>query len=231
MYYNGEIAAEIEEMLFDFLMYRKARRDKSYKMQSQGEIESGWKYYNWPEDAQLTEPEPQKQIAASLEEPASTSPKPVKEEPPIAKLSQQELSALMPETEMPQPSPMPVAEYHAAAHLGNTLPPPLNLRHDADVNDLNYMELLMGEINQRVLPMVRQILNDYEYEGSPVYDTVDKETLAQMVDKVLESAAGLLEETETLRFLRAMIETAILSELFYRRRPMYRRAHIQNIGL
>ena len=206
MYNNEEIAAEIEELLFDFLTYRKARRNKAYTAQNKDEADKGWKYYTWPEDS-------------------------APEETHIATLSEQELSALMPPAtqppvmkptlsaeNLPQPSPLPLAEYHTASYIGGTLPPPLNLNNDEDFNDIGYMEHLMSDISQKVLPTVRQILNDYEYEGSPAYGTIDKETLAQMVDKVLDKAKELLEENEAVLILRALVETAILGELFYKRR-------------
>ena len=102
--------------------------------------------------------------------------------------------------------------------------------------DLASMHKLYGEISQKIIPAINETLDEYEYEGSLIYDDqMNQETLAQIVDKVLDRAKVQIEEVRSVsmdveqqqcwgRFglLRSLIESFLLKGIFYERRPRRR---------
>jgi len=113
-----------------------------------------------------------------------------------------------------------------------------HIHHHADIldTDIDYMRNLSGEISRRIRPVVDEVLNEYEYEGSPVMgDNIDREFLAQIVDKAIGKAVISIDEVEDImlddsrgswdrqKLLRCVFETVILKEMFGCRRPNYRR--------
>jgi len=109
--------------------------------------------------------------------------------------------------------------------------------------DMRLMRGLYGDVNKIIYPIVVQVLNGYEYDGSPIYsEEIDRETMAQLVDRVLTRAGevsdnvqeAMLEEQygDTLDYyfdwnkenlLKAAIESILLNEIFQIRRPYYRK--------
>ncbi len=100
------------------------------------------------------------------------------------------------------------------------------------------MKALYGEINSIFNSYVMRIIDNYEYMDSPIYsaDSIDRETLAQIVDGVIRLAEEEKDEAEEitledgceepwsrLRLLKNVIEAIVLSEIFSVRRPNYKR--------
>ncbi len=90
-----------------------------------------------------------------------------------------------------------------------------------------YIKELYSKTTKVLYDYVLKTIKDYEYEGSPIYDGyIDRETLNQMIDRVLEKAGELdyieeivLKESVTSvvdekMLLRAIIELIIINELF-----------------
>jgi len=105
-------------------------------------------------------------------------------------------------------------------------------KHYLDQNEMEFINHLYSEINQKILPLARSILDQYEFEGSPVLDgKLDKESLGVMIDKVLDLAATTLLEVKEMDManggwayvlLRATVETLLLIEIYGKRKPRYR---------
>lgn len=100
------------------------------------------------------------------------------------------------------------------------------------------MRVLYTTINSTLYPYIIQVLDEYEYEGSPMYSTygIDRETLLQMVDRVIEISKERIWQVEEINereglnstrlwdeygLLRATIEAMLLSDIFMIRRPTY----------
>lgn len=99
------------------------------------------------------------------------------------------------------------------------------------------MRMLYSELNTTLYPFVLEVLNEYEFIGSPMYNTIgiDKETLSQMVDRVINLAEESLDEIGEVKngrepysktwnkweFLRNLIESLLLNDIFSIRRPNY----------
>ena len=114
--------------------------------------------------------------------------------------------------------------------------------------ELEHMKALYTTINSGMMPYVMQVLDEYEYIGSPMYSYsgIDRESLSQLVDKVINlsrvsldqideiyieqnSNIGILEEWDRWRLLRGVIESLILTEIFSSRRPNYFNTYMPNI--
>jgi|GEM_PF-4130402 len=104
--------------------------------------------------------------------------------------------------------------------------------------DLMFIRQLFGEINKKLYSYVIEVVNENEYEGSPIYDEqISREYLAQLVDQVIERAARGINEVEEIhleletertywgrnKLLRSVVESSVLHELHGYRRPKYRR--------
>ena len=99
--------------------------------------------------------------------------------------------------------------------------------------DMRLLNLLYTDINKAIYPIV---------DGSPIYEEeIDRETMAQLVDRVLRKAGEVSDEVqETIldsqneisleyafewnkeNLLNAVVESILLNEIFGVRRPYYR---------
>ncbi len=90
-----------------------------------------------------------------------------------------------------------------------------------------YIKELYSKATKILYSYVLEVLKKYEYEGSPIYNEyIDRETLNQIIDRVLEKAGELdyIEEIilkedisniiDEKILLRALIELIIINELF-----------------
>lgn len=96
--------------------------------------------------------------------------------------------------------------------------------------EYEYAKLLYSQKAKIILPYVSLVLNEYEYDGSPVYERyVDKQTVFVMATKVYEMLKNddnfkdIIEKNDdnTRVYLYSMIEAVLLNELFMNRRPKY----------
>jgi len=110
-------------------------------------------------------------------------------------------------------------------------------------HDKELMRQLYKDINKALYPIVMEVLNEYEYDGSPIYqEEIDQETIAQLIDRVLKRAAETSDDVQEVmlseqnphaceymyewnsqNLLNAAIEALLLNEIFGTRRPNYRR--------
>ena len=95
----------------------------------------------------------------------------------------------------------------------------------------DYAHHLMGEVLSAVMPHALEVLNNQELG---VLEHITRERLAQLVDMALRAASIHPEVQLVLRhggshpwhasqLLRAVMEAAIIFELYYRRKPIYHR--------
>jgi len=128
---------------------------------------------------------------------------------------------------------VPVGRERMSSGYSNT-----TLEHDFEL-----MRLLYTNINKTLYPIIVEVLDEYEYDGSPIYEQgIDRETIAQLVDRVLRRGSELSDDlqeamldeqnTQALEYrfdwnrgtlLEAAVEALLLNEIFGIRRPYYRK--------
>ncbi len=112
--------------------------------------------------------------------------------------------------------------------------------------DRQLLAKLYTNINKILYPYVVEVVSQFDYEGSPIYNEkgMDKETMAQLVIRVLDLAQKDNDEVEEIRtenvpyptewdrnmLLKNLIEAVLLSYVFNDRRPRYRTL-VGNYGL
>ncbi len=101
------------------------------------------------------------------------------------------------------------------------------------IHNGNFQKLLMSDFNQQLLPFVNQVLDEYEYDGSVVYDEyISRHAIFVAVTRVMEKLREyeyfeelMLDDFQQVvdryMLLRADVETMFLSELFFMRRVKY----------
>ncbi|MGN1318562.1 MAG: hypothetical protein ACI4VF_06055 [Lachnospirales bacterium] len=105
--------------------------------------------------------------------------------------------------------------------------------------DVRLMKALYSKLNKTLAPFVEKVMDEYEYVGSPIYNEegIDRETLAQLVAKVIDMAEEALDEAEEIMLetkqagswdksdlLNSLVQSLLLAEIFMVRRPRYHRA-------
>lgn len=111
--------------------------------------------------------------------------------------------------------------------------------NDIQPKEAKLVKELYDRLNKILFPYVIRALDQYEYVNSPIYDEdgVDRETLAQLVAKVIELAEEEMDEAQEIRLstlqastwnntdlFNSLIQALLLNEIFMTRRPRYRRA-------
>lgn len=195
MYNAGEGQLKgIEDLVFDFLMFRKNKQAISANdFRSESQLTKGWPLYSSLD------------YSDTLKTDSYYSPQ----------------------------------DYNTLNYMNDSQPNQDNMNMDMDMDmeaDLEFMRQLYNEINKRLNAYVIEVINENEYEGSPIYDEqISKEFIAQLVDQVLEKAAQGINEVEEInlemeraywgrpKLLRSAVETSVLHELYGHRRPRYRR--------
>lgn len=131
----------------------------------------------------------------------------------------------------------------------------INIKQDEDMTtrmdnneDVGYirereMELMRksySQINTALYPFVVGVLDEFEFIGSPIYNIngIDRETISQMVDRVInlaeqsldqvgeaknERTGNYLREWDRWGLLRSTVESLLLNDIFAIRRPNYYR--------
>lgn len=109
---------------------------------------------------------------------------------------------------------------------------------DMPKRDIDLMKALYSGLNKLINKYVEKIVDEYEYIDSPIYaeDGIDRETLAQIVDRVIRLAEEELDDVQEIsletqqaglwnrrNMFKNAIEAIVLSEIFAVRRPNYRR--------
>jgi len=110
-------------------------------------------------------------------------------------------------------------------------------RHAKKEYEVDFAHHIMGDISAVILPHVMLVINEQEFAGSPVFEgNLYRERMHQMIDSILTRAAAENHDVaEILRsaddgsswqrrhLLRALAESLLIGELFFRRRPIYRK--------
>lgn len=109
--------------------------------------------------------------------------------------------------------------------------------------DIELVRLLYSELNSTLYPYIKAVIDNYDYNGSPIYDVdgITRETLSTLISLALDMAAEELDNIDEIRLevnarqiiagwnrntlLRAAAEALILNEIFMYRRPRRRRIY------
>ena len=109
---------------------------------------------------------------------------------------------------------------------------------DITESESKIVKALYSKINSKIDSYIQKIMDKYEYEGSPVYsdDGITRETLAQIINQVMEEMKKDFDEVEEIilefdgyedfsrnNILNMLVEALVLNEIFLTRRPKYRR--------
>lgn len=113
--------------------------------------------------------------------------------------------------------------------------------NDNVLMDTELVKALYTQLNSMLYPFVEAVLDNYDYADSPIYeeDGISRETIAQLVARVLDMAAEHLDDIDEIRLevnarqvivgwnrsslLNAIAEALILNNIFMHRRPRRRR--------
>ncbi|WP_317368746.1 hypothetical protein [uncultured Tyzzerella sp.] len=112
--------------------------------------------------------------------------------------------------------------------------------------EMELMRKSYSEINTFLYPFVTEVLDEFEFIGSPIYSIsgIDRETIYQMVDRVINLAEEILDQVGEAKnertgnylrewdrwgLLRACIESLLLNDIFAIRRPNYYRNYAPTI--
>ena len=104
--------------------------------------------------------------------------------------------------------------------------------------EMELMRKSYSEINTFLYPFVVEVLDEFEFIGSPIYSPtgLDRETISQMVDRVInlaeesldqvgeaknERTGNYLREWDRWGLLRSTVESLLLNDIFAIRRPNY----------
>ncbi len=117
--------------------------------------------------------------------------------------------------------------------------PQISMKHsNIPQKDTELMKQLYTALNAILSPIVEEVVDKYEYMGSPIYDEdgVDRETVAQIISKVLDKAEEMIDDAQEIsleiqemnlwnrsNLLNSVVEALVLNEIFAVRRPKYRR--------
>ncbi len=108
--------------------------------------------------------------------------------------------------------------------------------------EIELMRQSYSEINSFLYPFVVEVLDEFEFVGSPIYSLtgIDRETISQMVDRVInlaeesldqvgeaknERTGNYLREWDRWGLLRSTVESLLLNDIFAIRRPNHYRDH------
>ena len=109
---------------------------------------------------------------------------------------------------------------------------------DIPENESKMVKKLYSNTNGKIDDYVTDVMDKYEYEGSPVYsdDGITRETLAQLVNQVTEEMKKDFDEIEEIilefeefeeysriNLLNMLVQALVLNEIFLVRRPKYRK--------
>ena len=112
--------------------------------------------------------------------------------------------------------------------------------------EMELMRKSYSEINTFLYPFVVEVLDEFEFIGSPIYGVsgIDRETISQMVDRVInlaeetldqvgeaknERTGNYLREWDRWGLLRSVVESLLLNDIFAIRRPNYFKNYAPNI--
>ncbi|MFR4987420.1 MAG: hypothetical protein ACLUCH_08510 [Lachnospirales bacterium] len=116
-----------------------------------------------------------------------------------------------------------------------------NMEYTRD-QEIELMRQSYSEINTFLYPFVVEVLDEFEFVGSPIYSPtgIDRETISQMVDRVInlaeesldqvgeaknERTGNYLREWDRWGLLRSTVESLLLNDIFAIRRPNHYRDH------
>ena len=238
MYYYNTEPTELETLLVDFLQYRKTRRTEAAAVQSTStkteqtnapdippEIGKGWPHY--------------KGYAASLQNSVQSDND---KDLPNSVVAVMNYTPITPPADMPvqrapqaMPAklpPVPCATSNRSNTIGYSAPE----RHTHKEDDYDYAHQLLGDISSSLMSHVNIVINNQEYIGSPIYEGhLQKDELYKMVEHTIELATehcpNIAEIMRSccgcrparVQLLRAVAESLIIGEIYFRRRPIYRK--------
>ena len=102
-------------------------------------------------------------------------------------------------------------------------------------SEMDYMKCMSGELCKKILPSIELVLDEYDYEGSPLFgESFNVNVLCEIVDKSMQLAALTIDDVKDIMLeakggawdrrdlLHGVFEEAVLKEVFAVRRCHYR---------
>lgn len=105
-----------------------------------------------------------------------------------------------------------------------------------DYDEDNYCaceNMKKSDLNNKIENIIDQILNEYEYDGSPIFEEdIDSETLGQIIQKIIDMAINKIDELKNIknemqtqnfgitpyRLLKSLIEAMLINNIFHKRK-------------
>lgn len=90
-----------------------------------------------------------------------------------------------------------------------------------------------NNLNAKIENIIDKILNEYEYDGSPIFEEeIDPETLEQIIQKIIDMAINKIDELKNIKnemqtqnigitpygLLKSLIEAMLISNIFHKRK-------------
>ena len=90
-----------------------------------------------------------------------------------------------------------------------------------------------NDLSNKIENIIDQILNEYEYEGSPIFEEeIDRETLGQIIQKIIDMAINKIDELKNIKnekqtqsfgitaygLLKSLIEAMLINNIFHKRK-------------
>jgi len=101
--------------------------------------------------------------------------------------------------------------------------------------EMGHMRNLMGELTKKIIPAIDEVLNDYDYEGSPLFEEpISDKLFCEIVEKTMQQAAFLINNVREIMLetkggawdrrdlLYCIFEEIVLKEIFTVRRHHHR---------
>jgi len=108
--------------------------------------------------------------------------------------------------------------------------------------EMDHMKRLTGELAKKIIPIIDEVLNEYDHEGSPLFeDSIDDKLLYELVEKSMQHAALLIKDIKDIMLeakggawdrrdiLYSVFEEVTIKEIFAVRRHHHR--HVMGLML
>jgi|GEM_PF-1171508 len=221
--YEKDLGTEIEDIMQDFLDYRRARRAVAREIRGQ-DLGRGWPNYKslpFPEEAEInvsgSELTAQKQEEIASKQ-ANKEPEPVIEQianEPEEVIHQEVQKVLIPSDPVYEQS-LPSGE------LGyKFLPLPENYNSRTSENEVRNLHKLYSYDCKILRPYVQEALSEFERSGVISNDEyLDRETLIKITDRVKDKTKyEAMNNWSRSSLTQDLIELLTINELYCSRRP------------
>ncbi len=256
-YYENEYSYNVEDLIMDYLVKKRAEmegKNAMYTYQKVKDIDympitKALKYL-----ADVTNQTRQTQALRMPMSPNQPIPMPMNPAQPMPTNPNQSMPTnpmqpmptnpmqpmpTNPNQSMPMnPPPMPMnpnQQVPTTPPNSNQMEPIPNNTTPTDI-DPSYIRQIYGTVARRLSPYVIKVIDEMEYEGSPILeDYIDPETLSQITDRILEAASKDISEIAQItdeasperqiwgryELLKELVDVMVVAELYAIRKKYY----------